>query len=100
MKESGNNVNSLIKLISCNENIDVLFMLDVSESMDFLDKKLYAIREILRFYDDYMHPEDRIGFMRFNQSFYVDFEISERNSGDNVYLRNVIQKAATFIPKG
>jgi hypothetical protein len=41
-------------------------MLDVSESMDFLNKKLYAVREILTFYDEFMNADDRIAFMRFN----------------------------------
>ena len=50
-------------------------MLDQSESMDFLNKKLYAIREILRFYDNYMEISDRIGFMRFNKNVFIDFEL-------------------------
>lgn len=43
--------------------------------MDFLSKKLYAIREILRFFDHFMTPQDKIAFMRFNMSFNIDFEL-------------------------
>lgn len=75
-------------------------MLDVSESMDFLNKKLYAIREILTFFDEFMSPQDRIGFMRFNQNCYMDFDLNIREEGMNVYLRNVIQKANDFEPEG
>ena len=43
--------------------------------MDFLSKKLYAIREILRFFDDFMTTHDQIAFMRFNMNFNIDFEL-------------------------
>ena len=45
-------------LITSTQNVDVVFLLDMSESMDFLSKKLYAIKEILRFFDDYMTSQD------------------------------------------
>jgi hypothetical protein len=72
----------------------------MSESMDYMSKKLYAIKEILRFFDDYMLPNDKIAFMRFNQNFDVDFELQERGEGHNVFLRNVIQKSDDITPTG
>lgn len=41
-------------------------MLDISESMDFFNKLLFSVREILRFFDEYLEKDDKIGFMRFN----------------------------------
>ena len=64
-------------------------MLDMSESMDYLEKKLYSIREILRFFDTYMTDKDRISFMRFNTQVNIDFDLHERGYNE-VYLRNTI----------
>lgn len=91
---------NFIDLLTSKRNMDIVFLLDMSESMDYMSKKLYAIKEILRFFDDYMVPNDKIAFMRFNQNFYVDFELQERGEGLNVYLRNVIQKADDIVPRG
>ena len=56
----------MYKFLNNKKNIDIVFMIDMSESMDFLNKKLFAVRETLRFYDDYMEDKDKIGLMRFN----------------------------------
>ena len=74
-------------------------MLDISESMDFFNKLLFSIKEILRFFDEYMEKEDKIGFMRFNQQFFIDFELQTRGE-ENMFLRNTIQKAIRTKPIG
>ena len=56
----------MIDIFQVKKNIDVVFMLDISESMDFFNKLLFSIKEILRFFDEYMEKDDKIGFMRFN----------------------------------
>ena len=60
-------VQEMIDIFQVKKNIDVVFMLDISESMDFFNKLLFSIKEILRFFDEYMEKDDKIGFMRFNQ---------------------------------
>ncbi len=40
-----------------------------------------------------MNNEDWIGFMRFNQNFHIDFELTEKGGNENLFLRNVIIKA-------
>lgn len=59
-------VQELIDIFTLKKNIDVVFMLDISESMDFFNKLLFSVREILRFFDEYLEKDDKIGFMRFN----------------------------------
>jgi len=66
MKSEEDQIDQALQFIDNNNYNDVLFMLDMSESMDYLQKKLYSIKEILRFFDEYMCDKDRISFMRFN----------------------------------
>ena len=72
-------------------NNDIIFLLDISESMTE-NKEEYALREILKFFDKYMEPEDRVGFIRFNHNCHVIFTLRERGK-NHVYLRKSIQNS-------
>lgn len=72
-------------------NNDIIFLLDNSESMKG-NKEEYALREILVFFDKYMEPKDRVGFIRFNHNCHVIFTLRERGK-NHVYLRKSIQNS-------
>jgi hypothetical protein len=47
-----------------------------------------------------MDPLDRIGLLRFNQNFNIDFELTERGSKSNLFLRKVINNIYNIVPIG
>jgi hypothetical protein len=76
-------------------NNDIIFLLDISESMTE-NKEDYALREILKFFDKYMEPNDRAAFIRFNHNCNVIFTLTERGK-NHVYLRNSIQNSKETV---
>ncbi len=84
--------------------------MDNSESMMNCSKNVYALREILKFFDSYMEKyfihnfklflsNDRLGFLRFNNNIEVVFDLNFRNK-NTIYLRKSIQDSLLVTPTG
>ena len=65
-------------------NNDIIFLLDISESMTE-NKEKYALREILKFFDKYMDHNDRVAVIRFNHNCHVIFTLRERGKNHVFY---------------
>ncbi|KAM3133505.1 hypothetical protein pb186bvf_014347 [Paramecium bursaria] len=77
---------------------DIVFAMDFSGSMENI-KKDEAIKGILKIFDQYLQDHDRIGFIRFNQSIEVVFELTQKNQ-NTAYLRNSINKTLQLTASG
>lgn len=89
------NIQKLLDRNLKKNNNDIVFLLDISESMT-QNKEGYALREILKFFDKYMEPNDRVAFIRFNHNCHVVFNLRERGK-NHVYLRNSIQNSTDTL---
>jgi hypothetical protein len=54
---------------------------------------------MLKFYDNFMEDNDKIGFIRFNQVVKIVFDPHERGK-NAIYLRKTIQDAILIEPSG
>ncbi len=70
-------------------NKDIIFLLDYSQSMGEGGRISTAVDNILKVFDNYMKPEDRVGFIRFNMNCDIIFTLAEKK-------RNTIQLRRQF----
>ena len=54
---------------------DIIIMLDYSDSMKQGMRINYAIKNLIKIFDDYIADDDRVGFIRFNLNPKVVFSL-------------------------
>ena len=69
---------------------DLIILLDYSQSMLENKKIQNAIHNILRLFDKYVKPDDRVSFVRFNMNCDVVFSLVEKKK-NTVFLRKSIE---------
>lgn len=59
------NITTILNRLDSFSEKEIIFLLDISESMGVGAKLKYAIKSFLKIFDKYIQAEDKIGFLRF-----------------------------------
>ncbi|KRX08864.1 hypothetical protein PPERSA_08968 [Pseudocohnilembus persalinus] len=78
---------------------DVVFLLDQSESMGKTFRQKYALSTLLNIFDNYIGPQDRLAYVKFNQNVQVIYELNETKR-NLTYMRDQIYYTKDIKPSG
>jgi len=73
-----------------NKSKDIMILLDCSQSMSQGNRMRIMVSNILKFFDTYLKPTDRIGYITFNVNCDVVFQLTEKRKNTN-QLRRLLE---------
>jgi tetratricopeptide (TPR) repeat protein len=82
------NIAKILSLFNA-RNKDIVFVLDYSQSMGDGGRIAHAVSNILKVFDKYVKPKDRVAFIRFNLNCDIVFSLVEKRK-NTVQLRKQI----------
>lgn len=92
-------IKMLINQCNKQNNKDIVFVLDFSDSMNYGRKKETSIDKFLEIFDKYLDKNDRVAFILFNQNVNVTFELNQKGQNES-YLRSQIENTVHQIAEG
>lgn len=84
------NVTTILNRLDTFKGKEILFLLDVSESMGQGARLKYGIRNFLKIFDKYVRPDDIVCFIRFNYMVDVVFNFTPKKN-NTIQLRRQIE---------
>lgn len=84
------NITTILNRLDCFKGKEIVFLLDVSESMGEGARLKYAIRNFLKIFDKYLRPDDKVCFIRFNYICEVVFNLTPKKN-NTIQLRRQIE---------
>jgi len=91
------NITTILSRLDSFKGKEIVFLLDVSESMGEGARLKYAIRNFVKIFDRYVRGEDKVAFIRFNYMCEVVFNLTPKKN-NTIQLRRQIE--ATYQTKG
>ena len=91
------NITKILKRLLVFKDKEVYFLLDYSESMGEGARIQYAIQSLLKIFDLYLKPRDKIGFIRFDLNCENVFNLREKRI-NTIQLRRQIENSMN--PRG
>jgi len=73
-------------------NKDIVILLDYSQSMGDGGRINFAVNNILKVFDNYIKPNDRVGFIRFNMNCDIIFSLIEKKK-NTIQLRKQLENS-------
>lgn len=84
------NITTILSRLDSFKGKEIVFLLDVSESMGEGARLRYAIRNFVKIFDKYVRGEDKVAFIRFNYMCEVVFNLTMKKN-NTIQLRRQIE---------